>query len=268
MKRFATFLITLVCIASGGMYWLDLVNHTDLSTGFVNGDPIIRYAILGVLLLMVVLASLLVPRRTRFPSEPAPVQGMLCLPTGLAFAVLGGMRIAADFSAQGGVDKILTILYLLTAVWYLLLGLSHLSESRQTPTYSAIVGVIGTLSFYLLTIRRFCLAPTGVARVSSMLSALAALSVLLYGAAQVRSAYIPAEKGGAWLYFTGMSSFLLAACLALPGAVCAFLVDEVSAAGLAEAIALGLVGLCGLTSAWEAMRRPAAESKTEVQEQA
>ncbi len=265
MKRFATILITLVCIASGGVYWLDLVNYTNLSTGFVNGDPWIRYAMLGMVLLLVGLASLLVPRRTRFPTAPSPVQGMLCIPTGLAFAVLGGMRIAAQFMAQSRADQALTVLYLITAVWYFLLGLAQLSESRQSPTGSAIVGVVGTLSFYLLTIRRFCLAPTGVARVSSMLASLAALAVLLYGAAQVRSAYVPAEKGGTWLYFTGMSCFLLAACLALPGAVCAFMVGEASVIDLAEAIALGFVGLCGLTSAWEASSRPAVK-KTDLEE--
>ena len=51
MKRFATSLLALVCLAAGGARWLDLVNCTDLATGFSTyGSYWVRYAVVGAVL--------------------------------------------------------------------------------------------------------------------------------------------------------------------------------------------------------------------------
>ncbi len=268
MKRFATVLTALVCAGAGAAHWLDLVNYTDLTTGFITYGPYwVRYAVLGLLLLLTALASLMVPRRCAVHTGSEPVQGLLCLPVGICFAVLGGMRLNSLIQAfrqteqapvkTTGLDNILTVLFFFSALWFLLLGLSRLSSRSETPTTNAIAGIMGTLSLYLLTIQRFCLTPTGVARVESILDSLAALAVLLFAVAQAKNAYLYSQRGGAWLYFTGMTAFLLAACLALPGAVAGYLVGEVSHIRLTEALVLGLCGLCGLAAAFAAAGRPA-----------
>ena len=51
MKRFATSLLALVCLAAGGARWLDLVNCTDLATGFSTyGSYWVRYAVVGAVI--------------------------------------------------------------------------------------------------------------------------------------------------------------------------------------------------------------------------
>lgn len=272
MKRFATVLTALVCAGAGVAHWLDLANYTDLSTGFITYGPYwIRYALLGLLLLLVGLASLLVPRQCEVHTGSEPVQGMLCLPVGIGFAVLGGMRLnlligafrgTVQMQAKAtGLDNVLTVLFFVSALWFLLLGLSRLSSRSETPTYNAIVGIAGTLSLYLLTIQRFCLTPTGIARVESILNALAALAVLLFTVAQAKNAYLYSQRGGAWLFFTGMTAFLLATCLAMPGTVAQYLIGEAERIELIESIVLGLCGLCGLAAAFAAANRPTAERK-------
>ena len=48
MKRFAAFLLLLVSALAGAARWLDVVNYTDLDTGFVTWGPTwARYAIAG-----------------------------------------------------------------------------------------------------------------------------------------------------------------------------------------------------------------------------
>lgn len=279
MKRFATILTALVCVGAGVAHWLDLANYTDLSTGFITYGPYwIRYALLGVLLLLVGLASLLVPRQCEVYTGTEPVQGMLCLPVGISFAVLGGMRLnlligafrgTAQTSAKAtGLDNVLTVLFFVSALWFLLLGLSRLSSRSETPTYNAIVGIAGTLSLYLLTIQRFCMTPTGVARVESVLNALAALAVLLFTVAQAKNAYLYSQRGGAWLYFTGMTAFLLATCLVLPGTIARYLVNTADRMELIESLVLGLCGLCGLAAAFAAVKRPAVQRSTAEDEAA
>ena len=39
MKRFAAFLLLLVSALAGAARWLDVVNYTDLDTGFVTWGP-------------------------------------------------------------------------------------------------------------------------------------------------------------------------------------------------------------------------------------
>ena len=140
----------------------------------------------------------------------------------------------------------------------LLLGRSRFTEEFEAPTGSAVFGVAGTLSLYLLTIQRFCLVPTGIVRVGYTLEALAALAALLFCTAQVKAAYIPGGKSGGWVFFTGMAAFLLCTCLALPGVVCEYLVGQAALAELIQAACIGLVGLSGLAYAFTAVG-PAAE---------
>ena len=60
MKRFAAFLLLLVSALAGAARWLDVVNYTDLDTGFVTWGPAwARYAIAGGILALLALGALL-----------------------------------------------------------------------------------------------------------------------------------------------------------------------------------------------------------------
>ena len=259
MKRTSTILLMLLCVGAGALRGLDLTRYTDLSHDFIQYGPYwIRYVILALLLMEIGAVSLKLPKNSTPSTEAAPVQGGLCLLTGMGFAALSGLRLT-QFGQTDSINRLLTILFLLSGVWFLLLGYSRLSSQLESPTYTAWMGILGTLSLYLLTIQRFCVNPSGVVRVGSTLASLASLAALLFAAAQAKAAYVPEKQGGRWLYFTGFAVFLLADCLALPGAAAEFMIGQIEVAQLAEAIALALLGLCGLAAAFAAQKRPAAE---------
>ena len=183
----------------------------------------------------------------------------MCFLTGFGFAALGGTKLAG-WAGLDAFGKAGAALYLVSAVWMLLLGRSRFTPEFEAPTRSALMGVAGTLSLYLLTISRFGLAPTGMARVDANFAALAALAALLFTAAQAKVAYVPGGRSGGWVFFTGSAAFLLCTCLAFPGALARFMVGAVGAADLAEAGALALVGLCGAAYAFGSVGEAAPES--------
>lgn len=261
MKRFATILLTLVCLAAGGARWLDLVNCTDLATGFSTyGSYWLRYAVVGGILLLAALAAFLAPKNPAALGGHSAVQGLLAFLCGFGFAALAGVQLGG-WGALGWVERILAVLYLVTALWMLLLGRSRFTPEFEAPTGSALFGVAGTLSLYLLCIQRFCLVPTGIVRVGYTLGALAALAALLFCTAQAKAAYIPGGRSGGWVFFTGMAAFLLCTCLALPGAVCEYLVGQAALADLLLAACLGLVGLSGLACAFTAVGPAAVQAE-------
>ena len=179
---------------------------------------------------------------------------------GFGFAALAGVQIGG-WAALGWVERILAVLYLVSALWMLLLGRSRFTEEFEAPTGSAVFGVAGTLSLYLLTIQRFCLVPTGIVRVGYTPGSAGGAGSLfvLHGAGQ--GGLIPGGKSGGWVFFTGMAAFLLCTCLALPGVVCEYLVGQAALAELIQAACIGLVGLSGLAYAFTAVG-PAAEEIT------
>ena len=265
MKRFAAFLLLLVSALAGAARWLDVVNYTDLETGFVTWGPAwARYAIAGGVLLLLALGALLAPRRPAALCGQSTAQGVMCFLTGFGFAALGGAKLAgwAELDAFG---RACAVLYLVTALWMLLLGRSRFTPEFEAPTRSALMGVAGTLSLYLLTICRFGLAPTGMARVDANFAALAALAALLFTVAQAKVAYLPGGRSGGWVFFTGGAAFLLCTCLALPGTLARFLVGLAGAADLAEAGALALVGLAGAVYAFGAVGEGAPEPQAAPQ---
>ena len=260
MKRIAAFLLLLVAATAGAARWLDVVNYTDLATGFVTWGPAwARYAVAGGVLALLALGALLAPRRPAALCGQSTAQGVTCFLAGFGFAALAGTKLAG-WAALDAFGKACAVLYLVSAVWMLLLGRSRFTPEFEAPTGSALWGVAGTLSLYLLTICRFGLAPTGMARVDANFAALAALAALLFTAAQAKVAYVPGGRSGGWVFFTGSAAFLMCTCLAFPGALARFMVGANSAADLAEAGALALVGLCGAVCAFGAVGEAAPES--------
>ena len=252
MKRLTAGISLLVPVAAGAVRWLDLVNFCDLTTGFVLLGPVwARYLCMAMVLSLGVLASFLAARRPSGLVRRSMSLGLLCLLAGGAFAALAGVQLAALLGgAEADVlETAQTVLYLLTALWLLLLGISRVAGSTVAPSGSAWTGILGTFAFYLLTVRRFCFNPSGIVRIVPTVQVFSALSALVLLQGAVKAFYLPHLPVGRGLFFRGYLAFFFCTCLAAPQAVCLYLGGQYTLAQLAEGLALGVIGLIGLRCA-------------------
>ena len=252
MKRLTAGISLLVPVAAGAVRWLDLVNFCDLTTGFVLLGPVwARYLCMAMVLSLGVLASFLAARRPSGLVRRSMSLGLLCLLAGGAFAVLAGVQLAALLGgAEADVlETAQTVLYLLTALWLLLLGISRVAGSTVAPSGSAWTGILGTFAFYLLTVRRFCFNPSGIVRIVPTVQVFSALSALVLLQGAVKAFYLPHLRVGRGLFFRGYLAFFFCTCLEAPQAVCLYLGGQYTLAQLAEGLALGVIGLIGLRCA-------------------
>ena len=252
MKRLTAGISLLVPVAAGAVRWLDLVNFCDLTTGFVLLGPVwARYLCMAMVLSLGVLASFLAARRPSGLVRRSMSLGLLCLLAGGAFAALAGVQLAALLGgAEADVlETAQTVLYLLTALWLLLLGISRVAGSTVAPSGSAWTGILGTFAFYLLTVRRFCFNPSGIVRIVPTVQVFSALSALVLLQGAVKAFYLPHLPVGRRLFFRGYLAFFFCTCLEAPQAVCLYLGGQYTLAQLAEGLALGVIGLIGLRCA-------------------
>lgn len=266
MKRLTAGISLLVPVAAGAVRWLDLVNFCDLTTGFVLLGPVwARYLCMAMVLSLGVLASFLAARRPSGLVRRSMSLGLLCLLAGGAFAALAGVQLAALLGgAEADVlETAQTVLYLLTALWLLLLGISRVAGSTVAPSGSAWTGILGTFAFYLLAVRRFCFNPSGIVRIVPTVQVFSALSALVLLQGAVKAFYLPHLPVGRGLFFRGYLAFFFCTCLEAPQAVCLYLGGQYTLAQLAEGLALGVIGLIGLRCA----ALTVGEEQSEQQEQ-
>lgn len=266
MKRLTAGISLLVPVAAGAVRWLDLVNFCDLTTGFVLLGPVwARYLCMAMVLSLGVLASFLAARRPSGLVRRSMSLGLLCLLAGGAFAALAGVQLAALLGgAEADVlETAQMVLYLLTALWLLLLGISRVAGSTVAPSGSAWTGILGTFAFYLLTVRRFCFNPSGIVRIVPTVQVFSALSALVLLQGAVKAFYLPHLPVGRGLFFRGYLAFFFCTCLEAPQAVCLYLGGQYTLAQLAEGLALGVIGLIGLRCA----ALTVGEEQSEQQEQ-
>ena len=252
MKRLAAGISLLVPVAAGAVRWLDLVNFCDLTTGFVTLGPVwARYLCMALVLSLGVLASFLAARRPSGLVRRSMSLGLLCLLAGGAFAALAGVQLAALLGGREAdvLETAQTVLYLLTALWLLLLGISRVAGNTVAPSGSAWTGILGTFAFYLLTVRRFCFNPSGIVRIVPTVQVFSALSALVLLQGAVKAFYLPHLPVGRGLFFRGYLAFFFCTCLEAPQAVCLYLGGQYTLAQLAEGLALGVIGLIGLRCA-------------------
>ena len=252
MKRLTAGISLLVPVAAGAVRWLDLVNFCDLTTGFVLLGPVwARYLCMAMVLSLGVLASFLAARRPSGLVRRSMSLGLLCLLAGGAFAALAGVQLAALLGGREAdvLETAQTVLYLLTALWLLLLGISRVAGSTVAPSGSAWTGILGTFAFYLLTVRRFCFNPSGIVRIVPTVQVFSALSALVLLQGAVKAFYLPHLPVGRGLFFRGYLAFFFCTCLEAPQAVCLYLGGQYTLAQLAEGLALGVIGLIGLRCA-------------------
>ena len=266
MKRLTAGISLLVPVAAGAVRWLDLVNFCDPTTGFVLLGPVwARSLCMAMVLSLGVLASFLAARRPSGLVRRSMSLGLLCLLAGGAFAALAGVQLAALLGgAEADVlETAQTVLYLLTALWLLLLGISRVAGSTVAPSGSAWTGIRGTFAFYLLTVRRFCFTPAGIVRIVPTVQVFSALSALVLLQGAVKAFYLPHLPIGRGLFFRGYLAFFFCTCLEAPQAVCLYLGGQYTLAQLAEGLALGVIGLIGLRCA----ALTVGEEQSEQQEQ-
>ena len=264
MKRFATLLVLLVCALAGGARWIDLTQYTDPATGFVTMGPLwVRYAVIGGALVLCALAALLLaPTRPGYLQHRCVPTGISCILCSMLFALLSGTRLAV-FGQLARVDQVLCVLWLCTALWLLLAALSRFWQQTSPPTGSALWGLLGTLSLYLLTVMRFGFKPSGLVRIAPTVQVFSALMALLFINVFVRALYLPRVKCGRWLYFTGCGAFLLCTCLELPQSIRFWQLGSISAHELGISIGLALLGLLGGVSAVAAAGGEASQPEEE-----
>lgn len=260
MKRFATILVLLAAAVCGVVHWLDLVNFTDLATGFALTGPIwARYAVGGAAALLALLAGLLAARRPAGLWQRSIPQGVCAALCGLGFAVLGGSGL---MGARGLAGILQQGLYLFTALWLLLLAAARFSSRPSLPTAGALWGVAGSASLYLLTVSRFIFKPSGIVRVMPTLEVFSALAALLFFTVLLKASYLPGASCGRWLAITGGWAFLLCTCLELPQTVCLWLVGQAGWQDILGSTALALLGMTGAVYALAAMGQEGPERET------
>lgn len=255
MKRISAFFPLLLCLCAGAARWLDLVNCTDLATGFpVVGSYLIRYALLAGLILIFALFSLTVPQIPDGLTRGCTPAAVLMILSGALFAGLGGMtlRLSMGFYLRYNMLNLLMgLLYLVTAVWLVFAGLSRLGRTAREPSGSVLLGIGGSISFLLLTFREGLTEAANIQRIPVVWGALGALVALWFGVRMIRACYLPDTEAGRGLYLSGYTCFLLNTCLLLPQQVCFWMAGGyiITVSDMLKAFTFGVFGLVGLAFA-------------------
>lgn len=265
MKKTATALVLLCAAVGGSAYALDLARTTDLHTGFVTAGSLwVRYAAIGMILLLMALASWIL-----IPKSPAPAHrrsaavGVCMLLCGMAFAAAGGAGLL-EYLHSPGIGKTHSVLQLFTAVWFLLAAVSRLRPVPGAPAGSVFWGILGSLSIYLLTVMRFGFKPSGLVRLGPTVQVFSALLALVFVTLLLRRLYLPRAICGRGLYFCACAAFFLCTCLELPLTVAFWAADLLVPAQLLTSLALALVGVLGAACALALSERPQTSQETNV----
>jgi len=260
MKCIAGFLLLAAGGLAGVARWLDLVNFTDLQTGFVTAGSVwLRYGVLAALVVLAALAGRMAAAR------PARLESRclwLAMPAFLgcaAFAVTGGLYLA------GGKGFFDPLLCLLTALWLVVLGIGWAHKGGEAPALGVGGAIAGTALFFVLTLQRFVQNYSSYHRAAPALRVFSALAALWFAAALVRATLFPHTGSGRRLAAGGLTAFYLCTCLELPQTVCLWMAGQSTVADLLQSAALAAVGLLGAACAVTALLQPVAhKGKTEA----
>lgn len=271
-KRLLYITAVAVCLLLGVARWVDLVNFTELSTGFVSaGSAWQRYAAMGAGVLVLLVFS-------RFMSvKPAALRGR-CPALGVCSALAGASMVffgaitllewyfgasaaalgpatkAAELLARyfgGGawMDALTGLLGLLAGVWLVVRGVAALHPLESQGAAGAAGAVVCALFSIWLLIERFDVRPASSARVGNGMLVLSALAALVFLAVYGKVFCLPGAPIGRSLFFGGMACFLLCTCSELLQTVCSLLSGNADLLADPWGIPLGLLGLCGLCAA-------------------
>ena len=252
----------LLCLASGGVFFADYALFTDPSTGFAAmGSVWLRYAFLALLLFLIWFFSLSIRRRSRpergyrsrVMTAAFGLQALSFFSSGLLLSVsgvsalLGGAALTDPVTGRLTFDiagLVLSVLYLIAGLWCTACC-GCFAKGRPQPVSGLALGIVATVSFFLLCVKRFVVSPTSIQRVMPTVDILTAMLAMLLCCALLRALYLPEDaREGRKLYFWGLAAFLF--CFCLTGAKLLYLLtfDTVSVADAADlpVLTFGLLG--------------------------
>ncbi|MBQ7859727.1 MAG: hypothetical protein IJ347_06320 [Faecalibacterium sp.] len=258
MKLFAGVLLLAAGVLASVARWLDLVNFTDLQTGFVTAGSVwVRYAVLLLLVLLAALGGRMAAARPHRVERRAVLLALLAFAGCAAFAVAGGLQLVS------GGGALAALLSLITGWWLASLGIAWISKKGNAPALGVGSAIAGTALFFVLTLQRFVQNYSSYHRVGPALSVFSALAALWFAAALVRSTLFPQTDNGQRLAFAGLTAFYLCTCLELPQALCLWLAGQTTLVPLLQSGALAVLGLLGAGCALTAFGRQPDEQPVE-----
>ncbi len=277
MKYIAHCFLLLIGLGAAFFRWVDLVNFTDLETGFVLvGSVWLRYGALALLLCLALVAQLMASRRASSFEQPCPLTGglLLLLATALAahsavacylalapdslFAALTGNLVATQpmLAWLGMVDTLslaIALLGLICAVWLCLVAFSQFGNAYRLPAGGVGFGIAGSIYCYAVLIARFAGNQSSYHRIDPTLSVFAAAAALWFFTVLLRAIYYPENAVGRKIYCAGLVCFYLCTCCTLPQIICDFWVGNITLGALSEQLVFALVGLMGAAYATRAL---------------
>lgn len=229
---------------------LDQLLWQNPATGFCTVGPYwLRYIVVGAALLAVLLPGC--PMKEKSPQfindkEIRTLRHamMFCAAVGGAVNLLGFFLGRSDRWALG-----LGVLQLVSAYWLFTFRDLPAKAPLSVPERSAAFGMVGTVSLYYLTVERFMLHQTGLARVGANMNLFSAIAALLLSVAWLWMLYLPERASAAVLIRRGRAVFLLCTCGEFTRSVCLMAQGALSLSGFLCSLNLALVGLFGLYTA-------------------
>ncbi len=226
MKQLAHGFLLLVGLGAAFLRWVDLVNFTDLETGFVTAGSVWwRYGALAFLVLLAFLASLMTSRRPKALEAGGAVSGViLFVLAGLvamqnAASIFVSLQLEVLLAGESGASawfaslELATVgidcLGLVTAVWLFTLAFSMFQTTYRLPAGGIALAILGNFYFYAILIQRFAANQSSFYRIDPTLSVFAGAAMLWFATVLLRAIYYPECAVGRKLYFAGMSCFYL-----------------------------------------------------------
>ncbi len=263
MKHFASFLLVIVGVFAAFLRWLDLVNYTDLSTGFVQvGSVWLRYGAIAVLAVVALLASFMAAKRPENLEKNAPVSAGIAFAAAALFAGEAALRFVVQYNADifFAESLVYVILGFIAAVWLALFGISTLSAPYRLPQGGAVLGIMGSFYWYFLLVMRFADNNSSFYRMGPTVEVFAAAAALAFITVLVRATYFPQSGVGRLVYFTGMLAFYVGTCFEFPQTLCDFIAGTQTFGTLLQSSLIAIIGVFGAVSAQRCM---GAEKKEE-----
>ena len=239
-KRLTGVLLTLFCLAAGGLRLLDLFGNTDPATGYLrSGGLAVRYALLVLPVLLAALAALQIPSQAahRLPCGFA-VLGFC----GLLFS--GMIGICLYLLHHAGLPELAAAaLMLLGSLWFT----GYVVRREKVTPFFGIAAVLGWL---VVSVVLFCTKTASLHHLLSILELVSSLAVVLFLSGLLRSVYAAGAKNvSRTLFVRGMSVFYFGFCLLLPQEI--WLWQHNLNAGFlpGKCVAAALLGITGLLAA-------------------
>lgn len=239
-KRLTGVLLTLFCLAAGGLRLLDLFGNTDPATGYLrSGGLAVRYALLVLPVLLAALAALQIPSQAahRLPCGFA-VLGFC----GLLFS--GMIGICLYLLHHAGLPELAAAaLMLLGSLWFT----GYVVRREKVTPFFGIAAVLGWL---VISVVLFCTKTASLHHLLSILELVSSLAVVLFLSGLLRSVYAAGAKNvSRALFVRGMSVFYFGFCLLLPQEI--WLCQHNLNAGFlpGKCVAAALLGITGLLAA-------------------